>query len=336
MAQNAHLSNIDPEFAALLEKAPRPPLMTNITTAREVISSFALPSLVARLGPLLPKASEYRVEDRKVPVDGGEITVRTVVPTPAGAKDKKFPLLVWYHGGGWAIGNIDLDDYVLRILSVELQITTVNVDYRLAPEHPFPTGINDSYAATKWAATQIDYLSADLSKGFLVGGESAGGNLSAVVALKARDDPFFVGRQITGQVLLYPALSHPDSIPDKYKGELLSMEQNKDAPVLDVQAMTFFRDQLKPVINDPDFAPINATSHANLPPASIQVCGLDPLRDEGLLYEKILKENGVKTQLRVYPGVPHAFHVFFPALKTSAQFDQDTKEAIKWLLSLSA
>ncbi|THH13380.1 hypothetical protein EW146_g6833 [Bondarzewia mesenterica] len=188
--------------------------------------------------------SEYRVEDHNVAVENGEIRVRCLIPTPAGVQGRTYPVLVWYHGGGiaspryhsarmsfmliflpqgWALGDIELDDLVLRPICVELQIVIVNVEYRRAfpavlshaPEHPFPIGVNDCYAALKWAAEHDAQLSVNLSQGFIVGGASAGGNLAAVMALRARDDPFFKGRALTGQLLDYPATIHADGYPEK-------------------------------------------------------------------------------------------------------------------------
>lgn len=209
-------------------------------------------------------------------VEGGEIIVRCVVPVVEDAHDT-FPVLVNMHGGGkyeeclriltrdpnglqfylslgWSVGSVELDDYFLRQLSVDLKLSTVNIEYRyahdlmlrrgthshqpcrLAPEHPFPTAVNDCLAALKWVSTYIpprvclpflipiphlqvvqntELLKADLKKGFLVGGQSAGGNLAAVLAHETLADPFFAGpgRQLTGQVLREPLLIHPDAYP---------------------------------------------------------------------------------------------------------------------------
>ncbi|THH13373.1 hypothetical protein EW146_g6827 [Bondarzewia mesenterica] len=339
MAQHAHFSTTDPELAPLLAGMPSALEANDLTTARQRYTSL-ISVVHRRLGPILPKSIAFHLlpmsVDCKLPVEGGGITARTLVPTPAGAEETTFPLMVWYHGGGWSVGSLDLDDDTLRLLCVKLQISIVSVNYRLAPEHPFPTGINDAYATLKWASEQIESLSVDLSKGFIVAGQSAGANLAAVVTLRARDDLFFKDRPITGQILHYPSVVHMDAVPEKYKSELLSMEQNKDAPGLTRKDMEFYISLTKPPPTDPDFSPLLAASHANLPPLCMQVCGLDPLRDEGILYEKVLRESGVKTKLHVYPGAPHGFHLIFPDTKVSAQFDRDFTDAIKWILSMSA
>jgi len=125
-----------------------------------------------------------------------------------------------------------MDDTYMRRLCVDLQISILNVQYRLAPEFPFPTGINDAYAALKWAAENTSQLSSSPSKGFIVGGLSAGGNFTAVLSRRARDDPFFEGRQLTGQLLQVPVIIHPSAYPEEYKAELNSFEQLKEAPFL--------------------------------------------------------------------------------------------------------
>ncbi|OBZ67627.1 AB hydrolase superfamily protein B1A11.02 [Grifola frondosa] len=247
----------------------------------------------------LPPASAYRVTECKVPVDGGEIAVRCLTPTPSRFPPQAFPLLVWYHSGGWTAGTLDLDDYYLRSICVELGLAVVNVDYRLAPEHPFPTGVHDAYAALKWTATHASELSADPARGFLVGGMSAGANLAAAVAIRARDDAFFARTRLTGQVLQMPCVVHPDAYPEQYKSELRSMEQHADAPFLAAHKLRTFWHATQAPPADPLFSPLLAPSHARLPRTYVQVCGLDPLRDEGLLYARVLREAGVITKLDV-------------------------------------
>ncbi|KAJ7650814.1 Alpha/Beta hydrolase protein [Roridomyces roridus] len=279
--------------------------------------------------PGLPKETEYRVKDYDVEVeDGVKIQVRTLVPASG---QNRYPLLVWIHGGGWTTGNVEMDDYQLRAICVELQISIVNIEYRLAPEHPHPIGLNDCYAALKWAAKSQDLLSADLKKGFIIGGMSAGGNYAAVLAHRARDDTFFEDKKITGQVLQIPALVHPDAVPEKYKDRLLSFgEQNKFAPILARDEVMWYYKMLQGTPTDPEISPLLSPSHSGLPPAVIQICGLDPLRDEGLLYDKLLKEEGVKTRMTVYPGLPHAFNYVFPNLAVG--WEKDYREGLRWIL----
>lgn len=182
------------------------------------------------------------------------------------------------------------------------------------------------------AATNAKTLGADPQKGFIVGGTSAGGNLASIMALLARDEQ--LSPPLTGVLLLIPALLDPTVVPEKYKHRYQSYEQNKDAAVLPVSAMTLFKHNYKPEVSSPLYSPIlHPKGHGGLPPFYFQVCGMDPLRDEALIYEKILREEyAVSTKLDVYQGVPHAFWSFFPALKVSTRFVEDTVKGMTWLL----
>ncbi|KAI0920681.1 hypothetical protein AcW1_002350 [Taiwanofungus camphoratus] len=331
MSQYSHLSALDPEFAALVAHIPRPPLPDDVTPMREMQKSQIL-TKKERLRSSVPADTEYRIEDNEVPVEGGKILVRCLVPRSSGEEERRLPLLVWYHGGGFVMGSVDNDDFFLRRICVDLQISIVNVGYRLAPEYPFPTGLNDCYAALKWAVNNAPSLSVSLSHGFLIGGLSAGGNMTAVIAHRARDDPFFKDRHITGQLLGVPLLVHHDAHPDKYKSELLSLEQNKDAAMLSRDVAYKFSGWVQGEPFNPEFSPLLYPSHQGLPPAYLQICGGDILRDEGLLYERLLREAEVKTKLDIYPGLPHAFHNVFPQLSASKKFEKDFSEGIQWLL----
>ncbi|TFY78747.1 hypothetical protein EWM64_g5269 [Hericium alpestre] len=168
-----------------------------------------------------------------------------------------------------------------------------------AKEGTFPLLVWAHAGALKWAVSNADSLHASLDKGLLVGGQSAGAQMAAALALRARDDPFFKDHPLTGQILQIPTVVHPGAIPAKYEDQLLSMEQNKDAPILDARQHHAILTFLGVQATDTSFSPLLAASHAHLPPAVIQVCGLDPLRDEGFLYERILREAGTKTKLCV-------------------------------------
>ncbi|KAJ6563678.1 Alpha/Beta hydrolase protein [Mycena vulgaris] len=336
MAQYAHLSILDPEFKEVMSKMqasstkPGPP---DLATLRHQMRAMAVLTMDSRR-PHLPAESAYRVSDRTIPVDEGEITIRCIQPVPRGDETAGFPVLVWLHGGGWVAGDLDIDDFRLRILSVECRLAIVNVDYRLAPEHQFPTGLNDCYAALKWAAENAlgPDISGSLTSGFMIGGASAGANYAAAIAHRARDDPFFKECPLTGHILQIPALLHPAAYPEKFKAQLLSMEQNKDAPILSKANFEFFLGCLHVAPSNPEFSSL-LLSHDNLSPAYIQVAGLDPLRDDGLLYEQVLRDSGVQTKLDIYPGVPHAFHAAFPQLKASEKWAADLRAGIQWLLS---
>ncbi|KAJ6537143.1 Alpha/Beta hydrolase protein [Mycena capillaripes] len=334
MSQYAHLSTPDPEFKELI-----PNLLVlahgpmDIAAQREQVRTIVTPLIMETHRPHLPAESSYRLEDRKVIVDGGEITVRCIQPIPKAGETGGFPVLVYIHGGAFVTGDLDVDDFFLRTISVDFRISIVNVDYRLAPEHPFPTGVNDCYAALKWTASNTSEISGALAKGFLVGGLSAGGSYVAAVTHRARYDLFFKDRKITGHILQVPTLLHPlAAIPEKFKADLLSMEQNKDAPMLSKVNHELFYDCLKANPSNLEVSPL-LLSHEDIPPAYIQICGLDPLRDEGLLYERLLRDDGIQTKLDMYPGLPHGFHAFFPQLAASRKWDVDFRAGLGWLLA---
>lgn len=341
MADNIHYSTLDPEYAAILANLPPPPpdLNPTIESRRERYRLGVLPKAKANHEPFLPKSDEYTVVDRQIEVEKGvSVNARCITPTPREGEDGLYPLLFWMHGGGWIASDANMDDFNLRRTSVDLRISIVNFEYRLAPEHPFPTAPNDCFAGLKYVATHPELFSASLKKGFIVGGPSAGGNLAAVIAHKARDDPTcFAGKgtPVTGQLLQIPTLCHYKAYPEKYKSSLVSMEQNKDAPGLSKAAVEFTLTHYNPIPDHPDVSPILLSSHKDLPPAFIQVCGLDPIRDEGIVYKRILEEAGVPAKLIVYPGVPHIFDTLFPTLKQAGKYVQDFRDGLRWLISQS-
>ncbi|KAJ6506914.1 Alpha/Beta hydrolase protein [Mycena sanguinolenta] len=326
MSQYAHLSDPDPELPDI-PRAIEPHSADYIPMLRQMMS-VAGNALNAKR---LPPDTTYTVKDRTIAVDGAEIAIRIVSPTPLPDEAPEFPVLVWFHGGGWVAGDLSTTDFTLRMLSVELRLAIVNVDYRLAPEFPFPAGINDCYAALKWAVDNCKSIHGSLEKGLIVGGASAGANLAAAVTHRSLKDPFFEKHKLTGHLLQIPAVVHPAAYPPEYASELLSLTQNAEAPILSKAAMDLFYDCLKGPPSDPDVSPLLA-DHTGLPPAYIQVCGLDPLRDEGLLYDRLLREQGVTTRLDIYPGVPHGFNAFVPTMAATKKWEADLRAGLKWLL----
>ncbi|KAI0708760.1 Alpha/Beta hydrolase protein [Cerioporus squamosus] len=330
--------NIDLEIAAALaatsaltNPTPPPDGVSEVEHARQelVEPNAAYTKFYAQKLPEDAEGSLYVVDDRRVPVEGGDILVRVVKPVSAEASS--FPVLVWYHGG---VGDVSMDDYHLRTVAVELQLVVVNVEYRLAPEHPFPTAFNDSYAALKWVVHNAADLSVDLKKGFLVGGESAGASLAAGLALKARDDPFFHGNDITGQWLQEPIVCHPDAYPEQYKADFRAFGENSGTPLLSSELARLLLDMYGAPPSDLGTYPLLAPSHAGLPPAFIQVQEVDPLHDDGIVYEKALRAAGVKTQLVQNRGTLHGFHYYFFDTAVAQKQDRDAREGLRWLLSL--
>ncbi|CAJ2507573.1 Uu.00g087590.m01.CDS01 [Anthostomella pinea] len=290
-------------------------------------------------------------DDRKIRVrDGAEIMVR--VYRPVKAPEAGSPLVVMYHEGGWSMGDLsDEETNCKALLEVKVRkwegiVLTMLGLRRLAPEYRFPTWINDSWDALKWAAKNATSLGADPTQGFLVGGGSAGGNIAALLAHLARDEQ--LSPPLTGQYLCVPAITcftPPASIPERYRAEYLShpsVTPNTD-PVLksgeDFEAL--LTHVLGGSLDDPLMVPFlygeRDGRHHELPPVYLQVCGLDPLRDEGLVYERVLREEaGVRTRLDLYPGFGHYFWTNYPELTRSREFVEDTVKGIRWLLEQKA
>jgi acetyl esterase len=245
--------------------------------------------------PPAPEIGE--VKDLAAEGPAGEIPVRLYRPKGAGSTTA-LPVLVYYHGGGWVIGDLETHDVLCRQITAAAGIAVVAVDYRLAPEHKFPAAIDDAWAATRWVVKQAARLGIDPSR-LAVGGDSAGGNLAAVVALMARDAG---GPAIRQQVLLYP-------VTDVMR-ETRTYADFADGYMLTRDSMRWFiahylrgRDDAR----DWRASPLRAPSLAGLPPALIVTAGFDPLRDEGESYAGRLRDAGVMVDYACYGGMVHGF-----------------------------
>lgn len=240
-----------------------------------------------------PGEAVSTVDDRSIPGPAGDIPLR--VYSPAG--EGPFGVWVFYHGGGWVIGDLDTHDRECRAICNGAGCIVVSVDYRLAPEHPFPAAPEDAYAALAWVGEHAAELGGDPSR-IAVGGDSAGGNLAAVVALLSRDRG---GPALRHQLLVYPAT---DMRPgDAYP----SLVENAAGPFLEKATMDYFRGHYAAVAGDVRASPLLADSHAELPPALIITAEFDPLRDEGEAYAGRLRDGGVDVTLHRYESMPHIF-----------------------------
>ena len=233
-------------------------------------------------------------EDRTIPGPAGEIPIRVYRPN----SDEPLPAVVYFHGGGWVIGNIETHDATCQQLSTSVPAVVVSVDYRLAPEHPFPAAVEDCLAATNWVHEHAGDLGADGSR-LAVAGDSAGGNLAAVVSIKARDAG---GPRISFQLLVYPATDLTRAFP--------SHLANGEGFLLTTGAMDWFLDHYVPESErkNPDASPLFADSLAGLPPALVITAEFDPLRDEGEAYAQRLRESGVDAKASRYDGMIHGFY----------------------------
>jgi acetyl esterase len=236
-----------------------------------------------------------RIEEMRIPGPGGEIPIRVYWPKQGGP----LPVLVFYHGGGWVIGSPDTNDNMSRMLANKASAVVVSVDYRLAPEHPFPAALKDCYAALEWVSRHPERLNADRSR-IAVGGGSAGGNLAAAVALMARDK---AGPRLVHQVLIYPATNLLDLTTASHR-------DFADGYGLTRAHVEFFRDAYVPEVADrknPYASPLLAASLEDLPPAIVITAGFDVLRDEGIAYAERLEAAGVPAVSAHYPHMIHGF-----------------------------
>jgi acetyl esterase/lipase len=283
--------------------------------------------------------------------DGHQLRLRVFQPSET--QTTPSPVVVYFHGGGWSIGSPEDTAPSCRRLVQSLGVVCIAPEYRLAPENPFPASINDAWDAVRWIGGNIESAlssastpaSVSLERGFLVGGASAGGNLATIVAHLARDDGGETLKQpVTGSFLLCPMILPPetqDTLPSdwKYKDIYLSRTQDecKKDPVLSPALQKIFYAAVNGDKHSPLFVPyIWPTGHKNLPPTYLQVCGMDVLRDEELIYEQVLREeNGVDTRCDVYPGMPHTFWNMFGMLTQGKKAAKDLEEGVSWLLSRS-
>jgi acetyl esterase len=244
-------------------------------------------------GPTDPPAVE-RVSDLAIDGPGGDLPLRVYHPAPG----ERLPMLCFFHGGLWALGTLDSIDGVCRRLARRANRVVVSVDYRLAPENPFPNGLDDCVAALNWTADHGEALGGDPST-IALGGTSAGGNLAAATSLFVRE---FGGPAIERQLLLYPMTDLSvdyDSYDERADGPLLT---RRDVAWAHEQYLRSPVDRVNPLA-----APVRARSHESLPPATVVTAGFDPLRDEGARYARLLADAGVDVSHDHAPAMPHGF-----------------------------
>ena len=285
---------LDPQAAEVLERAARaalPPYsQLGAVAARELYRETR-----GKLAPPPPEVA--KVENLQASGPAGPIRVRLYRALGA-APNEHLPGLVYFHGGGWTIGDLDTHDIVCREFANLARCAVVSVDYRLAPEHKFPAAVEDAIAATHWTGRMADTLGLDPAR-IAVGGDSAGGNLAAVVALTLRDAG---GPPLAMQVLIYPSV---DMTADRD-----SHREFADGYMLTREAILWFTDNY---LRGPDdvadwrASPIRATDLAGVAPAYVITAGFDPLRDEGKAYADRLSEAGVPVTYECFEGMIHGF-----------------------------
>jgi acetyl esterase len=266
----------------------------NLKPVEDSTPAEAREAMRARTAALGPFDEVAKIADHRVPVDGGEIAVRVYSPSGAGPH----PVLVFYHGGGWVIGDLYTHDGICRSLTNAAACAVASVDYRLAPEAKYPVAAEDSHTALCWMAANAGRLGIDPRR-VAVGGDSAGGNLATVVALMARDRR---GPSLVYQALIYPVTDHGFDTP--------SYQENATGYVLTREAMRWFwrhylaRDEQGA---EAYASPLRAANLAGLPPALVLTAECDPLRDEGEIYAARLRDAGVPVPLTRYSGMFHGF-----------------------------
>ena len=309
---------VDPQIQAildLLEQSGAPSLSSG--SAEQARAQFRFTTVDLRDPSTLPQVAS--TEDSTVEGTGGPIPIRIYRPETS----TPVPTIVFFHGGGFVIGDIETHDDHSRLLCRDLEAVVVSVDYRLAPEHKFPAGFEDCLAATRWAAASIDSLGGDPGR-LAVAGDSAGGNLAAAVAIAVRDG----GPRLAAQLLIYPAVDfHAES-------DHPSRVENAEGYFLTQADMEWFREAYltDAEIADPRASVLHVADVSGVAPAVIGVAEFDPLRDEGEAYAKKLADAGVQTVLHRFDGMVHGFYGMGLLSAAAAEAVRTLNEDFKKLL----
>ena len=312
------VDQIDPELRKVVEKLPtdRPLDLSEIPVAR-----IKMKKMVTALLANLPAVEAVTSEDQFAPSSKGDPAVRIRVYRPSD-QAATLPALYWIHGGGYVMGDIDQDDRLMAQLVKRIGCVAVSVDYRLAPEHPFPAPVEDCYSGLKWLFAHANELNVDPSR-IAIGGASGGGGLAAGLALLVRDRGEV---KVAFQLLIYPMIDDRNATPASYAITDPRM-WNRESNRLGWKAY-LGRDG-----GGADVSPYAAASRAtdlkNLPPAYIPVGALDLFVDENIEYAQRLVQAGVPTELHVYPGAFHGFDLFAPSATVSKQFKADRDDALR-------
>ena len=270
-----------------------------------------------------PEESVAEVQNRSVPGPGGPIGVRVYRPE----KNQTLPALIFFHGGGFVICNLDTHDRQCRALANASGCAVISVDYRLAPEHKYPAAVDDAYAATKYIAQHAAEFGVDPNR-IAVGGDSAGGNLATVVSLLSRDRG---GPRLKFQLLIYPLVDFYDQSP--------SMQQYSKDHFLTREGINWFTESYLPSREaglEPSASPMSASDLRGLPPAMILTAECDPLRDQGEAYARKLQGAGVPVELKRYEGMFHPFFQFGGILDAAKVAMKDAASALRAALGSAA
>ncbi|KAK4610628.1 AB hydrolase superfamily protein [Fulvia fulva] len=337
MAEFSEYGGASDELTQLLATLPAPPEQTleelkrTVNEGRENAAREEMKAL----------ASQVHIKDHSIPTRDGYALEARSYRSISRAADKTLPIYIHYHGGGFLFGTLSSEDATCSRIAVDVEVVVLNVNYRHTPEHLFPTPMHDSEDAYDWAFSSAAEFHGDPSR-IVIGGISAGGQLAASLAQTKHRENGPSYKSLKGQVLMIPCLVHPDCYEPVRKQmkspEISSYKENEFAPILPVSRMKMFTKLLFseiPALDDRRANPGGASPEdlKGLPPATFGIAGLDPLRDEAILYAKLLTEQGVPTDVHLFRGVPHGFRRFGDKLAASKHWDEVMHNGIRWALS---
>jgi acetyl esterase len=309
---------LDPQAQGLLEALQA----QGMKSFEQMSVSEARDAAMAFRGLQAEPATLAAVHDRTIPGADGELPIRIFVPGGQGP----LPVLTYFHGGGWVIGNLEVVDKPCRALAAATGAIVVATQYRMAPETKFPGAVDDCYAALQWVAGNAAEFGGDPSRLGVIG-DSAGGNLAAVVALKARDEG---GPRIRAQVLTYPVTDATSDLP--------SRRENAEGYLLTSASMDWFWGHYLREPGDgknPYASPLLASDHSGLPPALVLTAEFDPLRDEGEAYAEKLKAAGVSVTVQRYDGLIHGVFWMTGAVERGNELYEEIAKFVRSELAAS-
>ncbi|KIV81930.1 hypothetical protein PV11_04077 [Exophiala sideris] len=322
----------DPEINAVLKSGKMPLPKLDYSSSDTLHQLRALEALFPP-PPAIPEVIESNL--KFTARDGTKLNLFVFSASAPTAEPK--PLVIFYHGGGGVMGNAYSAAALARDLVLAHDCVVVSPQYRLAPEHAFPTGVTDALDAFKHVSINASSFGADVSAGLIVGGVSQGARMTAIIALQAKDST--TTPKITG--LYFSAgsfISSKDTIPDKYKDFYLSRTDERclAAPLLSADMKALFDREYGADVSSPIHAAFNTqplSKHAGIAPkVYFQICGMDILRDDSFIYAAVLEDLGVQTRADVYPGTPHVFWSLFRTIKQAQTWKADKDRGVGWLL----
>ncbi|KAK3386874.1 Alpha/Beta hydrolase protein [Podospora didyma] len=333
------------DWLAIAATLPTPQANQSVSDLKKTVNA-AREAAATKAVEALGLGFRIATHDYSIPLRDGTSTIEARTYRPSHLEPSQpLPVYIHFHGGGFLFGSLGSEDATCASIAVNNEVVVLNVNYRHTPEHAYPAAWDDAHDAFEWLHDNIELVGGDPEK-VILGGISAGAQLVASLILEKHLGKVAKGRPaIAGQVLMIPLLVHMDCYQPQLdrltNPGVSSYEENKNAPVLSAATVKFFGDLLKienPDVNDTKLNPGNATPEQvkGLPPTVFGIAGLDPLRDEGLLYGKLLAEAGVATDVSVFQGVPHAFRQFGDKLAASKRWDEVVENGIRWALSKPA